>query len=307
MIGGVSSVAGLQRYAVDLAPYRAAGTPAWLGELELFVAPPYLKMGTHALDLDHWFIVDEHYRSELALRARLIDERRDVVFGASPGSDDACAEVLELVSSWLTSRGIDPPATADGGHALERAGRIVQEDLCVMERGEDGWRLTAGVVCFPTFWRLHDKLGRPIGAIHEPVAHYRDELDTRVERFFSRLRDTPVWRRNWGVSPFPLLHLPETEASLPWSRRVGDDGEPLWFRSERQTLRRLPRTGAVLFTIRVQLAPLGAVVVVPGLAERLLAAIESWDDVQIAYKMGMAELRPVLLAYLRRLTGTSTQ
>jgi hypothetical protein len=307
MIAGMSSLRELQRYAPELAPYRAAGEPSWLDELDLFVAPPYLKMGTHSLDLDRWLIVDEHYRSELAIRARLIDERREVVFGALPGTDDASVEVLELVSSWLAGHGIDPPRTADDLHPLERAGRIVQEDLCLMVPAADGWRLDAGVLCFPTFWNLHDKLGKPIAAVHGPVAHYRDDLEPRVDRFFDRLRaDAAVWRRNWGVSPLPLLHLPQTKASLPWSEHVDDDGEPLWFRSERQTLRRLPRSGAVLFTIRVQLAPLGVVVAVPGVANRLLVSLESWDDDEVAYKMGMVGLRPALLAYLRTLVGNGS-
>ncbi len=300
----MASFEELQRYAPDLAPYRVAGEPSWLGELDLFVAPPYLKMGTHALDLDRWLIVDDQYTSELQLRARLLDERREVVFGALPGTDDASAEVLELVTDWLAVHGVDAPATADDRHPLERAGRIVQEDLCVMVPSAGGWRLDAGVLCFPTFWNLHDKLGKPIGAVHGPVAHYHEELEARVDRFFDRLRaDAPVWRRNWSVSPLPLLHLPQTKASLPWSEHIDDDGEPLWFRSERQTLRRLARSGAVLFTIRVQLVPLGVVVAVPGLAERLLASLESWDDAEVAYKMGMSGLRPALLAYLRRLVG----
>jgi hypothetical protein len=303
----VSSLEELQRYAPDLAPYRAAGEPPWLGELDLFAAPPYLKMSTHALDLDRWLIVDDHYCTELAIRRRLLEEQSDVVFGALPGSEEASAEVLELITEWLAAHGVDPPATSGDLHPLERAGRIVQEDLCVMVPGTEGWRLDAGVLCFPTFWNLHDKLGRPLGAVHRPVAHYHDELESRVDRFFDRLRvDAPVWRRNWGVSPLPLLYLPQPKASLPWSEHVDADGEPLWFRSERQTLRRLPRSGAVLFTIRVQLAPLGVVVAVPGLAERMRASLESWDDAEVAYKMGMPGLRRALLAYLRATPGTGT-
>src|SRR5678815_2488346 len=168
----MSTLEELQRYAPELGPYRAAGEPSWLGELDLFAAPPYLKMGTHALDLDRWLIVDEHYRSELELRGRLLDERRDVVFGARPGSDDTSEEILELVTDWLVGHGVDPPATADDLHPLERAGRIVQEDLSVMVPASGGWRLDAGVLCFPTFWNLHDKLGKPISAVHGPVAHY---------------------------------------------------------------------------------------------------------------------------------------
>src|SRR6185369_15328865 len=102
--------------------------------------------------------------------------------------------------------------------------------------------------------------------IHAPVPAYADELAARVDRFLDRL-DRPVWRRNWFIHDSPELHLPEPPVHLP-TPRVPDD---LWLRSERQTLRRLPSTGAVLFTIGTQLVPL--TVVPPALCRRLADAV----------------------------------
>jgi hypothetical protein len=49
------------------------------------------------------------------------------------------------------------------------------------------------------------------------------------------------------------------------------DGCPdWWIRSERQTLRVLPETGAILFTIRVQMAPLSVLATRPDRAGDLL-------------------------------------
>ena len=61
-----------------------------------------------------------------------------------------------------------------------------------------------------------------------------------------------VVRRNWGFSAHPLLFAPDL-AALRQPRRYAPDA--VWLRSERQTLRRLPDSGAILFAIRVQLAP----------------------------------------------------
>jgi hypothetical protein len=105
-------------------------------------------------------------------------------------------------------------------------------------------------VCFPSHWRLADKLGLPAAAIHAPVPHYDEELRDRVDRFLARLRaGKGVQRRNLSVHSHDTLFAPEPHES-PAS--FSDDPDAVWLRSERQTLRRLPRSGAVLFTIRTQ-------------------------------------------------------
>jgi hypothetical protein len=44
---------------------------------------------------------------------------------------------------------------------LKAAALLVQEDLILMRKGEDGWRLAAGSLCFPSSWTLTEKFGRP--------------------------------------------------------------------------------------------------------------------------------------------------
>ena len=78
-------------------------------------------------------------------------------------------------------------------------------------------------------------------------------------------------RRNWGVHDHDTLFVPEHPPPRP-GITAANAGERLWVRSERQTLRRLPRSGAVLFTIRVQLAPLAALAARPDLAVALAAS-----------------------------------
>ncbi len=38
-----------------------------------------------------------------------------------------------------------------------------------MRRGEEGWRLAVGALCFPSSWQLTEKFGKPMSGIHEPV------------------------------------------------------------------------------------------------------------------------------------------
>ena len=51
------------------------------------------------------------------------------------------------------------------------------------------------------------------------------------------------------------------------------DGRQVYFRTERQTLRRLPRTGCILFTIRTYLSPITELATEPGVPGRLAEAI----------------------------------
>ena len=215
-------------------------TVDWLDELQLAPGPPWHAMGTRALDESRWLLPDEHRDVELAAKRRLVDQHPDVVVASVPGSDAAAAEVADVVAD-ASSTALDrdrPPLVA--------AALAVQEDLCVLERSDNGrWRLTAGVVCFPSMWALPDKIGLPLAEVHGPVPAYADELADRVDRFVDRLRpDRPVWRRNWLIHASDELHLPEPPPPPP-PEEPPDVPDGLWLRSERQTLRRLPRTGAV--------------------------------------------------------------
>jgi hypothetical protein len=273
------------RFAIDEARYRT-GDHRWLAELDglsVHAGPPHQRMATRAVDEVDWLRVDEHHGYEVALRRRILSEARPEVSAARPGSDVACREAAAVVDGWLSEHvpRLRPKGDSVGRTALERAATTIQEDLCVMERAHDGgWRLTAGVVCFPTYWRLADKLGRRQEAIHGPVPHYDSDLSATVSRFFDRLRPGRiVARRNWGFAAHPLLFVPDLDAvdsfepPQPWQ---------LWIRSERQTLRALPATGAIVFTIKVQLAPAIALTDHPAVAGRLAEAIERWSPELVA-------------------------
>ncbi len=294
--------ADLHAYAPDPAPYVAAGVPAWLDELDLRPPPPHLKMGTRSLDPDRWLQPDRFGEAELTIRQRLLDEHRDDVFGALPGTEAASEETLGLITSWLAAHGPAAPEPADA-HPLAAAGRMVQEDLCLMVRHADGWHLDAAVLCFPTLWLLGDKLGRVNADVHAPVPHFAEELLARVDGFFDRLRPaTPVWRRNFSLMPAPLLCLAAREFDPPLaSVTLADDGSPLWLRSERQTLRRLPGSDAILFTIKVQIAPAGVLRARPDRARDLAGMYASLDAAAHGYKMGGDTLVPAIVEWLSTL------
>jgi len=253
--------------------------PAWLDELVLRPGPPWRSMGLRTLDLHAWLVVDDAYDDEMAQKAGLLADRPDEVFAARASADDASAEVLDLVVDWLA---VHQPDLLDGSdrfeglHPLDAAGRLVQEDLCLMVRAGDSYLLEAASLCFPSHWRLDEKLGRSMAAIHAPVPHYAEELEQKVDRFFDRLRvDHPVQRRNLSVHSHRSLFAPGPFESADSFAPDAAGVDAVWLRSERQTLVRLRRSDAVLFTIKTQLCPVVALAGRPDLAVLLAATLRA--------------------------------
>jgi hypothetical protein len=286
--------------------------------------PWRLAMGLKALDLDDWIEIGDDFAGQLAERRRLLDQRRGEVLRALPESAPAQAELLELVLEHLPRRFPAHYRRANGALAnlitgerfeladwrevpLELAGRLVQEDLCLLQPGAPAYRLVAGVLCFPSHWRLADKLGRPLEAIHEPVPGFAAGLASTVDRFFANLKVArPVWRVNWSLVDTPQLFLPpehRAQRKVIVAERAGTE---LWLRVERQTLRRLPRSGAVLFGIRTHLAPLAAAIDGPHAARALAARVREMPPAMAAYK-GIAPIRAALLTWLEERAGGPPQ
>jgi hypothetical protein len=273
--------------------------PGWLDELALRPGPPWRTMGIRTLDLAEWLVVDDRYHDELAHKTQLLAERRDEVFAARPAADDPSVEVLELVVDWLSRHHPGLGRTFDGkAHPLEAAGRLVQEDLCLLVAAGDTYLLEGASLCFPSHWRLHEKLGRSLAAVHAPVPHYAEELETKVDRFFQRLRsDRPVQRRNLSIHSHEDLFSPEPFES-PASFETDARGiDHVWLRSERQTLVRLPHSGAVLFTIKTQQCPVTVLAERPEIARALAATLRA-EGADLASRGDRVPFPPWLAAWL---------
>lgn len=229
-----------------------------------WATPRYRGMpGAAPLDPADWLWVDDAFGPQMAERDRLLRDIPDRVHALRPPALPAARELLERVLAALEAApgyalGADAVTRPDGVRvALDRAaplmtlGRLAQEDFCLLERPGDAAEhvLTGAVLCFPAGWTLAEKMDRPLTRIHGPVRSYDDGAARRVQRLFDGLRPgQALWRVNGVLDADPALHQPLTEADrhhAPVSaRRRGD-----YFRSERQTLLRLPRTGAVVFSI----------------------------------------------------------
>jgi heme-dependent oxidative N-demethylase alpha subunit-like protein len=205
-----------------------------------------MAMGLRPLDLDHWLEVDERRDDELELKRQLLDSSFDVVVATRPEGDEGSRELLTEVTRFLETHHADVALEVRANeHPVVAAARLVQEDLCVLVRS-DVWRLQAACVCFPSRWNLASKLGTTLDDIHRPVPRYDVELSRPTNAFFDRLSpERSFWRLNWTLIDSPALHQPTSARHSPHG-----DLATWFFRVERQTLRRLPESGAIVFTIR---------------------------------------------------------
>ncbi|RST84809.1 DUF3445 domain-containing protein [Aquibium carbonis] len=273
-------------------------------------ATPF-TIGLKQLDPAAWLEVDRHYEAYLAQKRGLIASDRDTVFRAEPDTLAAQAEVLTLVRDhliggfpsifpgtrqWEAALAALDRIGAEDHPPLLAASLLVQEDLLLMRRGDDGWRLAAASLCFPSSWSLSEKFGRPLDEIHGPVPGFG--AGTRpaglIARMFDNLRlDRPVERLNWSLQTDPALHKPmsssqrDERAATRQARFGPAPMEAAFIRVERQTLRKLPVSGDVLFTIRIFVDPMAALARHPeraALSSSFAAQLSAMDAEQLDYK-----------------------
>lgn len=287
-------------------------------------------LGLAPMREETWLDIDLSYAAEMRGKARRLRDERDAVFIQTPGSERGQAEVLALLLQHLNRYYPDHfrfsgAALADDLRAntrvenlvngeswrvgdflespLDLAGRLVQEDLCLMSpRPDDTYVLSAGSLCFPFRWELRDKIGLPLTAIHHPVPSYRDKLAKAADRYMRQLKpQRPSWRCNWNVVDAPDLYLKVTPPRTDIDEN--NAGERLWIRCERQTLRKLPESGDVLFTIRTYIRPLSILESMPALAANLMRALKQIPPEMRAYK-SQPPFRAALMSYLHRVIGS---
>ncbi len=214
-----------------------------------------------------WLMRDEAFDAQMALRDRLVAERREQVIAALPGSEAAVAALYRAVLDRLAADpgytlaanacrrpdGVD--VTLDHDDKLGTLARLVQEDLCLMEPRDGEHVLSAAILCFPASWTLAEKIGRPLTGIHDPVAVYDADMAARVQRLFDRVREGhPLWRQNALVYADAALHQPRPEVAP--RREIRAEGR--YLRSEKQCIVRLSSCDAVLFSIHTFVVPLAA-------------------------------------------------
>ncbi len=273
------------------------------------------SVGLKPLEEGGWLEPDPFLADHLAEKDRLLCVDREAVFRAENDTAAAQGEVLSLVvenlkqfhsatysfvGNQVTITGVDHSVDLQDEPALVTAARLIQEDLVLMRPGPDGYRLVAACLCFPSSWSLAEKFSQSMTGIHENVPGFNGQrMGLMVARLFDNLKVGQfVGRFNWSIYPDGELHHP-----LPKQIHLTIQETALsrlFLRVERQTLRRLPDSGDILFTIKIHHDPLAALESQEDrdvLASQLAVQLMALDDDQLDYK-GLTQGREALVAAL---------
>ena len=215
--------------------------------------------GTRPISPDEWIICDDAFSQQMALRDKLIETKKDKVLAISDEAQEAAVELLKMTLDFCVSKLgykknvnkiIRPDKVSveiDLNEPMTFLGRLVQNDFCILQKKDNEHVLTAAALCFPASWSLEEKFLKPLIDIHIPVKAYDGNIAKRVQRLFDGLQiNRPVWRFNALYYEDPNLFQPR---SVNQPRRKPAPDKVKYFRSERQTIIKLPESGAIIFGI----------------------------------------------------------
>lgn len=240
----------------------------------------------------------------------------------------------ELVLSPLTGLAID--VGPGGTDPLVATALLASEDMLLLlpeARGpnaESVYILKAGALLFPNDWSLRShfalprpdaqdaaaliewesakarslkaaRLGKSPYEIHAGhVAHYVQHFASRADLFFERMEaGMRTWRRNWGprLTEELFLHSDALPAALP-ALTAQNWAEHGYLRSEHEAFAKLPRSGAVAFSIKTYLWKLSELAGNDAGMRALLAADANLAPGMVDYRAdAMPSFRAFLDAY----------
>ncbi|HWB07843.1 MAG TPA: DUF3445 domain-containing protein [Pirellulales bacterium] len=272
--------------------------------------------------------VDEHYVAECRERAFCLATTPDR-FLALPHMMPAQWDALELIASSLsrdypqhfclerrgtrwrwTNRPLgledeftfgDPATLAC--EPLEYITRQAQGDFCLLDQRDGNLWLDAGMATSQADWSLNFDLGMNFVEWHGPVP-LAAELGVfdRALKFLMNLQiGHPVRRLNWTMTIHPRLDT-SPEQSPHWAPDRGavtpaNAGDLVHLRVELQALWRLPRSNAILFSIRCYLISMNELVTVPKWGRRTHRVLKSLHPALLDYK-GLVRYRDTLVDWL---------
>lgn len=236
-----------------------------------------------------FFAPSEEHESILAERRRCLAEAPDDYAIIPEVARPAWNEFCGVAGEWIGQSVPEDPVTAGG---------IVEPDVILMTRDADGvFRLTGGVVVFPSHWALADKLEKALLEIHGVVPGLNASIGPAIDRYLDRLKPGfSAGRPNWGLAATDAMNL--HPAINPPRLTRGMSIDDIWLRIEEQNLSVLPETGAVLFGIRIERIRLKEVLANVEIRHRFHHTLKTMPATAAAYK-GLADVMPNLLELSR--------
>ncbi|KAH7140270.1 hypothetical protein B0J13DRAFT_637738 [Dactylonectria estremocensis] len=185
---------------------------------------------------------------------------------------------------------------------LTVAGLIQPADVNILTKGDDGYyQLVAMMLGIGGGQRLKDKLGSNLADLHFDghIPHYAQQLQRPLDRFLAKLKvESPIHRNTTAITIHDAFHWPTMTMGPEddWDPKIRGPGvgtpshgiwtppgpitdiSQLWFRQERQVLRRLPKSGAIVWMVHTYIEPMEAVAQEAGVPRRMASLVRSWGE-----------------------------
>ena len=292
---------------------------------------PYLssgtlfQIGTRPMDHSQWLAIGPDHGPFLREKRARLKANPLPFYRTTPGSLSAQMELRDRVVADLLKQHAEAFAMVDGrlfdrvegtAHEIESPGieplavisGFLEEDFILLQQVDGRDQITAASNAYSSSGRIVSSVGRSIPWAHKFVPTLNDQLGPRIDRVLGNIKvDAPVERFNWLLTPIASRLFPEdphaanTAAVDKINATLASDpsraGDILWIRVERQTLLRLPESGALAFSIYTYSDPLSSIA---GDRESLTAMhrlIGSYSEERMNYA-AMAPIRGPVLKWL---------
>ncbi|PGS50630.1 DUF3445 domain-containing protein [Bacillus sp. AFS041924] len=274
--------------------------------------------------------VTNHYKNEINLKRRLLQNSPSHCYQALPTSVQGQWEIVELVIDHLVNHYphyfelhkcndkwtlynkllMEEEYMTFGdlstvsGKPLNFIGKHVQEDLIFMSQRDGDIFLDAGHLCFPSNWSLAFKLGMGFKEIHQPIPKFSEKsLDDKILRFLKNIEQgTPWTRKNWSLMAGNSLDT-SLETFDVWGKdrknvTADNAGKFVHLRVEVQKLFRLSVSNGLLFTIHTHLLSLEQFSLNKEWLKQFYTILCELPDFILDYK-GISSYKKEVITYLK--------
>lgn len=235
------------------------------------------NMSLKRLEPDYWLELESTYRERISQRRQIYALHGKRVIDELPGSEAASKELMEMVIQYLCLRypqqfEYDEWTSTFRNHILNSTVNIstvhplvfllenVPEDFLITQEDPDTglYTLRAAVSTSAVGWNISQKIGKPLHEIHGPVPDYKEKMAFSMDRYFSKMPcNKPIQRGSWGLEIGEPLYLQTDE--FDWSHRQHQNPNlplsDIYMRVDWQTLRRLPKSRAIVFNFKALFTP----------------------------------------------------
>jgi hypothetical protein len=287
------------------------------------------QVGLQRINAEDWLHLEDDYDSIMRTKRRHLSQYPERFYKTLPQSRAAQSELRAAIVAHLLEQQAPRFSLSGSTFRCEAGGSwdlsdesveplwqlsdFVQEDFMLLQQVDGLTTITAASNAYSSSGRLVSSVGRDIRWAHQPVPSLTALHGARIDRILASVHEDALCARfNWQLTPLSSVFLPpdphaaNKDALRAVSDRLSRDfslaPSLLHMRVERQTLRRLPETRAIAFSIHTYSDPLACVAADQVAIDALLTLLKGYSAARLHYNE-MDTIHASVIAWLESLTA----